>query len=90
MLRKIKNISFFISFVIFFFLILENYFSEKNITTINKNRNNYAVSLLENASKIPLLTNDTNNAIIYKNDIEEFKEKRKKYFWEKLLSNDKK
>ena len=34
-----------------------------------------------------LLKNDTNNIIVYKNDLEEFKNKRKKRFWEKLISN---
>ena len=38
---------------------------------------------------LPVLKNDTNNIIIYKNDLEEFKKKRKKRFWEKLISNKK-
>ena len=85
MFRKTKNIFFIISFFVFFFLIFENYFSEKNIISTNKNRSSYSLSLLKNANKLPLLPNDTNNIITYKNDIEEFKENRKKYFWEKLL-----
>ena len=85
MFRKTKNIFFIISFFVFFFLIFEKYFSEKNIISTNKNRSSYSLSLLKNANKLPLLPNDTNNIITYKNDIEEFKENRKKYFWEKLL-----
>ena len=34
-----------------------------------------------------ILENNTENIIIYKNDLEEFKNKRKKRFWEKLISN---
>ena len=34
------------------------------------------------------IKNDTNNILVYKNDLEEFKKKRKKRFWEKLISND--
>ena len=36
---------------------------------------------------LPVLKSDTNNIIIYKNDLEEFKKKRKKRFWEKLISS---
>ena len=36
---------------------------------------------------LPVLQNDTNNIIIYKNDLEEFKKKRKKRFWEDLISS---
>ena len=36
---------------------------------------------------LPLLKNDTNNVIIYKNELEEFKNKRKKRPWEELISN---
>ena len=34
-----------------------------------------------------LLKNDTNNIIIYIDDLEEFKNKRKKRIWENLISN---
>ena len=34
-----------------------------------------------------ILKNDTNNIIIYKDDIEKFKKKRKKRIWEELISN---
>ena len=36
---------------------------------------------------LPLLKNDTNNIIIYIDDLEEFKNKRKKRIWENLISN---
>jgi hypothetical protein len=52
---------------------------------INKSRSIYALTLYNN---LPLLKNDTNNIIVYKNDLEEFKKKRKKRFWEKLISDD--
>jgi hypothetical protein len=51
---------------------------------INKSRSTYALILYNN---LPLLKNDTNNIIAYKNDLEEFKKKRKKRFWEKLISD---
>ena len=36
---------------------------------------------------LPLLKSDTNNIITYKNDLEEFKNKRKKRIWENLISS---
>ena len=43
--------------------------------------------LNKNEVNLPLLKNDTNNIIIYKNGLEEFKNKRKKRIWEELISN---
>ena len=43
--------------------------------------------LNKNAVNLPLLKNDTNNIIIYIDDLEEFKNKRKKRIWENLISN---
>ena len=54
---------------------------------MNKSRSTYAVTQSQNAINLPLLTNDTKNIIVYKNDLEEFKNKRKKRFWEKLITN---
>ena len=38
-------------------------------------------------NNLPILKNDTSNIIVYINDLEDFKKKRKKRFWEKLISN---
>ena len=62
--------------------------SENNIKFTNKSRSSYYVKSEDDIMKLPLLKNNTNNIIIYKNDINEFKEKRKKRFWEKLISNN--
>ena len=85
MLRKIRSTIFIVSFIIFTFLTVNYYFSEENIIHINKSRSTYSLTTYNN---LPLLKKDTGNIIIYKDDIEEFKMKRKKRFWEKLISND--
>ena len=84
MIQKIKNIFFLVSCFIFIFLITKYYLSDQNIIYINKSRSSYTLVTDKN---LPVLINDTNNIIIYKNDLEEFKKKRKKRFWEKLISN---
>ena len=84
MIKKFKNIFFLISFIIFTFLTINYYFSEENMIRVNKLRSTYTSTLYNN---LPLLKNDTNNIIVYKNDLEEFKKKRKKRVWEKLISD---
>jgi hypothetical protein len=85
MLKKIKKIFFLTSLVAFSFLTVNYYFSEKNIVHINKSRSSHSINYY---GELPLLKNDTENILIYKNDLEEFKKKRKKRFWEKLISDD--
>ena len=88
MYYRIKNIFFLIIFFTFIFLILKHYFSEQNIVFINQSRSSYEASLDYDKNNLPVLKNDTNNIIIYVNDLENFKNKRKKRFWEKLISNN--
>tara|TARA_B100001167_G_scaffold181687_1_gene138920 strand:+ start:519 stop:782 length:264 start_codon:yes stop_codon:yes gene_type:complete len=87
MFKKIINIFFLISFFTFIFLITKYYFSEQNLIFTNKSRSSYSLTSIKDENNLTLLKNDTNNIIVYKNDLEEFKSKRKKRFWEKLISN---
>ena len=87
MYNRIKNVLFLIIFFIFIFLISKYYFSEQNIVFINQSRSSYETSLDNDKNNLPVLKNDTNNTIIYVSDLENFKKKRKKRFWEKLISN---
>ncbi len=87
MYKKIKNSFFLIIFFTFIFLISKYYFSEQNIVFTNQSRSSYETSLDNDKNNLPVLKNDTNNTIIYVSDLENFKNKRKKRFWEKLISN---
>jgi len=88
MFKKIINIFFLISFFIFLFLVTRYYFSSENLIITNKSRSSYSITLKNYEANLPILKNDTNNIIIFKNELEEFKKKRKKRFWEKLISNE--
>ena len=88
MFKKIKNIFFLISLFIFILLVSKHYFSDQNVIFTNKSRSSYSWALNKDNKNLPILKNDTNNIIIYKNDLEAFKNKRKKRFWEKLISNE--
>ena len=87
MYNRIKNAFFLIIFFTFIFLISKHYFSEQNIVFTNQSRSSYEISLDNDNNNLPVLKNDTNDTIIYVSDLENFKNKRKKRFWEKLISN---
>ena len=87
MYKKIKNTLILTIFFVFLFFITRYYFSDQNVILMNKSRSTYSLMLSENTIDLPLLINDTKNIIDFKNDLEEFKNKRKKRFWEKLISN---
>ena len=87
MYKKIKNIFFLLSFFTFIFLVTKHYFSEENILFTNKSRSSYLITLNKDIKNLPTLKSDTDNIIVYKNDLEVFNKKRKKRFWEKLIPN---
>ena len=82
MLKKIQNIFYLLLFFVFIIFTISFYFSDQNIKETNKSRSIYAVKLNYNTQNLPLLKNDTNNIIEYKNDVEIYKKKKKNYkFW---------
>ena len=85
MFQNIKNFLFIIFISISIFFVIKYYLSEQNIVLTNKLRSSYT---LDTSKNLAVLKNDTDNIIVYKNDLEEFKKKRKKRFWEKLISGE--
>ena len=85
MLIKIQNIFCLVSILIFITLTASFYFSDQNIRVTNKSRSFYAVKLHYDALKLPLLTNDTDDIIEYRNDVQEFRDKIKKRIFEDLI-----
>tara|TARA_Y100001970_G_scaffold49209_1_gene62321 strand:- start:1579 stop:1842 length:264 start_codon:yes stop_codon:yes gene_type:complete len=87
MYNKIKNVGIVLIFFISFIFALKYYFSEKNIIFVNKSRLSYHTKINNYEIDLPKLKNDTNNIIVYVDGLEDFKKKRKKRFWEKLISD---
>jgi len=85
MFKKIKNILFLLSFLSFFIFTINIYFSDENIRQTNMKRSFYSVKSNADFSNLPLLKNDTNDIIEYRNDIEVFKKKKKNYKFFELL-----
>ena len=83
MLKKIKYIFYLVSFCVFATLSISFYFSDQNIKKTNKSRTLYLVKQNDGSWNLPLLKNDTTNAIEYRNDIEAYKKSKKDYtFWD--------
>ena len=89
MLIKIKNIFCLASLFIFITLTTSFYFSDQNIRATNKSRSFYAVKLLHDTLKLPLLINDTDDIIEYRNDVQVLRDKIKKRIYEGLLEIEK-
>jgi len=88
MLKKTKNIIYFILSFIFIIFIISFYFSDENIRMINKSRSLYSVEIKSNIEDLPLLKNDTINIFDYSDDIDLYKKNKKKYlFWDLIEKN---
>ena len=78
MYKKIQNIFFSVIFFIFLFFVTKYYFSEQNLIFTNKSRTSYLTTLQKSKEDLPILKNDTDNVVFYIDDLENFKDKRKK------------
>ena len=87
MIKMIKNLFYLITSLIFLITIIFFYFSEENIKSTNKNRSFYLLSLNNKIEDLPILENDTQNIIIYSNDVENYKKNKKKYKFFDLIKD---
>ena len=86
MIKNLRNIIYLLLIVSFIFLITFIYFSNENIKKTNKIRSTFRGP--DEIANLLLLKNNTNDIIQYTDEIQEFKEKKKKYkFFELLESN---
>ena len=86
MIKMINNLFYLITSLIFLITIIFFYFSEENIKSTNKNRSFYLLSLNNKIEDLPILENDTQNIIIYSNDVENYKKNKKQYSFESLIN----
>ena len=69
--------------ILFFVFTFKYYISEKNISYIKKNRENFEIKILENYTGLPVLQNDTNEVIKFNSGFEKINERNyKRNFWE--------
>ena len=81
----IKNISTFISLIliiVFFYIVISTYFSDKNRKKINLNRPNLSNIIDSKKIIIPYLNNDTNNVIEFNSGYSNNTHNLNRSFWE--------
>ena len=78
MIKEVKYVVFLLTIFFSIFFVIKFYLSENNIKRNNNIILQYQNELDKKFNDLPIIKNDTNNIIVYKNDLEEFQKKRKK------------
>lgn len=82
-MKRVFNVICLLFFFTFCFWSVSFYFSDINIKNTNKIRSLYSVAANGDLNYLPLLENDTNNIIVYSDEIEIYKKEKKDYsFWD--------
>ena len=83
MIKSFLKLFYLFSFLIYIFFVISNYFSDENVSLIDKKvlKNN---NLKIEQFNIPILKNNTENVIIYNVDGIIEKENKKRKIWELL------
>ena len=84
---KVFNMLFLILIIIFYSSIYKYYSSNKNFQSKDFNRNNIDQIIKDKISDLPILTNDTNNVILFNDSFSNETESDKpRSFWNLLKS----
>jgi hypothetical protein len=89
MLKEIKYVVYLLTIFFSIFFVIKFYLSENNIKLSNKVILQYQNELDKKFNDLPIIKNDTNDIIEYTNEIEEFKNKKQRKFWDLFKTNEK-
>jgi hypothetical protein len=89
MLKEVKYVVYLFTIFFFIFFVIKFYISENNIKRSNKIIFQYQNELNKQFSNLPIIKDDTNDIIEYTNEVEEFKNKKQRRFWDLLKTNEK-
>ena len=89
MLKEVKYVFYLLAIFFFIFFVIKFYLSENNIKRSNKIIFQYQNELDKKFNNLSIIKNDTNDIIEYTNEIEIFKNKKQRKFWELLKTNEK-
>jgi len=89
MLKEVKYVVYLLTIFFFIFFVIKFYLSENNIKWSNKVILQYQNILDKKFINLPIIKNDTNDIIEYTNEIEDFKNKKQRKFWDLLKTNEK-
>ena len=83
MFSNIVKLLAFIIFLLFFILVFNYYFSEKNLNRVINQRENIQTKMIKNTSDLPVLKNNTKDVIEFNSGFENNDNERlKRIFWE--------
>ena len=89
MLKEIKYVVYLLTIFFSIFFVVKFYLSENNIKRSYKVILQYQNELDKKFNNLPIIKDDTNDIIEYTNEIEEFKNKKQRKFWDLLKTNEK-
>ena len=89
MLKEVRYVVYLFTIFFSIFFVIKFYLSENNIKRTNKVILQYQNELDKKFNNLPIIKNDTNDIIEYTNEIEEFKNKKQRKFWDLLKSDEK-
>ena len=89
MLKEVKYVVYLFTIFFFIFFVIKFYLSENNIKLSNKVMLQHQNELDNKFSDLPIIESDTNNIIEYTNEIEKFKNKKQRKFWDLFKTNEK-
>ena len=89
MLKEVKYVVYLFSIFFFIFFVIKFYLSEDNIKWSNKIILQHQNILDIKFINLPIIKDDTNDIIEYTNEIEDFKNKKQRKFWDLLKTGEK-
>ena len=89
MLKEVKYVVYLLTIFFFIFFVIKFYLSENNIKWSNKVILQYQNILDKKLINLPIIKDDTNNIIEYTSEIEDFKNKKQRKFWDLLKTSEK-
>ena len=89
MLKEVKYVVYLLTIFFFIFFVIKFYLSENNIKWSNKVILQYQKTLDSKFIGLPIIKDDTNDIIEYTSEIEDFKNKKQRKFWDLLKTSEK-
>ena len=89
MLKEVKYLVYLLTIFFFIFFVIKFYLSENNIKWSNKVILQYQNKLDKKFINLPIIKDDTNDIIEYTREIEDFKNKKQRKFWDLFKTSEK-
>ena len=89
MLKEVKYVVYLLTIFFFIFFVIKFYLSENNIKWSNKVILQYQNKLDKRFINLPIVKDDTKDIIEYTSEIEDFKNKKQRKFWDLLKTSEK-